>query len=81
MSKRENGLEDYSFKPWREPEMTVNRSVEVIRAADLHRTANPSDPFARDRAMLYMKRGLALPSEITSDAKSQLEARERARAS
>lgn len=74
-------LDDFTFKPWREPEMTVQRRAEVKKAADRHQEANLSDPFARDRALLYMRRGLALPSDVLADANSQLAARERARAS
>lgn len=62
-------------KPYREPAMTLSRRIEMNRAGDAHRDANPSDPFARDRAMTYMKRGLELPSDVYSDATSRLAAR------
>jgi len=48
---------------------------DVHDAAKLHAQANDSDPFAYARAAHYLRRGLALPSEVASDARARLAAR------
>jgi hypothetical protein len=56
-------------KPFKAPEMTLNRRVEMTRAADAYHEANRSDPFARSRVMTYMRRGIELPSDVLKEAR------------
>ena len=44
-------------------------------AARLHAEANRTDPFAYQRALLHMEKGIAYVADIAADARRQLEAR------
>lgn len=74
------GLENAPTPDFTPPEMTPARRVEIHRAAQAHADANPSDPFAKARARLYMTRGLELPSDVLAAAESQITARRAAKA-
>lgn len=53
-------------KKHRIPLQTPKYLIEMERAAVEHAEANRSDPFARGRIWLHMKRGLLLPSDVMS---------------
>lgn len=48
----------------REPALTMGYRIEMNRAAHVFAEANQSDPFARDRITLHMRRGIVHPSEV-----------------
>lgn len=58
--------DDYSYAPFRAPEVTPERYREFHKAAKTYAQYEPSDPFAYGRAMLYLKRGILDPSELRS---------------
>lgn len=49
------------------------------RAVELYGLAHNSDPFARNRISLHMRKGLIFPSEVIKDCSIALEARETAK--
>lgn len=44
--------------PHREPTLTPSHWAEFAQRAEEYAKANPSDPFAKQRKLLYLKRGL-----------------------
>lgn len=73
--KKGIGLEDLRPPEYKTPVVTHERGLEIERAANLHATADLSDPFARPRIITHMKRGLVLPSDVIAEASSKLAAR------
>lgn len=60
--------DDKPAKPFMPPVMTTKRRTEMDRAAAAHVEVNRSDPFAYNRVMLYMRRGIELPSDVLAEA-------------
>lgn len=52
----------------RAPLQTPKFRIEMERAAAAHVEANRSNPFARGRILLHMRRGLDLPSDVSKAA-------------
>lgn len=73
--KLKEGVEDSFVQPFRAPVLDFGRMVDIERVAHLHADAHRSDPFARRRITLYMRRGMELPSDVATDAKRFLDAR------
>lgn len=63
-------IADEKIPEYRPPVMTHTRRADIVKAARAHVNANPnrSDPFAYNRIVTYMTRGLELPSEVLADA-------------
>lgn len=57
-------------KTYRVPVQTPKYRIEMERAAAAHVEANRSDPFARGRIWLHMRRGLVLPSDVLADSRA-----------
>lgn len=51
------------------------RSVSAAKAIALHEEANKSDPFARARMSMTLRKGLDDPSKVAKDAKRILDDR------
>lgn len=60
------------FKPPVNDRARLHTIAEVAR---LHGEAHNSDPFATARATLHMKRGLAWPDEVKSEATKAIQVR------
>lgn len=62
----------WNLPPHREPVMDKEYKRRADMAVDAHARANRSDPFARDRMALYLRRGLDLPSDVLDEANGRL---------
>lgn len=62
---------------YRPPVLDLKYRNQLEVAADLHAEANQSDPFARARVALHMRRGLILPSDVSKEARAVLTDRQR----
>jgi hypothetical protein len=65
-------------KPFRQPTLHPEREAMIEAVADRHAAANLSDPFARARIRMHMRRGLELVSDVGRLADAQLRARQAA---
>lgn len=62
----------WNLPPHREPVMEGEYKRRAQAAVDAFARANRSDPFARDRMALYMRRGLELPSDVLDAAQGRI---------
>jgi len=67
---KELGLGD--GKPFRTPTLD---GTAIERAANLHAEANKSDPFARGRILLHLRRGLDSVGDVDKTSRAILAAR------
>ena len=61
---------------WKRPVFGPTEWPRIERAARLHAQANISDPFAYARAKHYIVQGYETHFEVTSDATTQIRARQ-----
>lgn len=66
-----NSRAAWNLPPHREP-VGITADKRFHAAVDAHARANRSDPFARDRVAMYLKRGLELPSDILEEANGRM---------
>ena len=68
-SRKEPRPDDFRFPEYRAPELTSQRLSQIEKAAAAFAHRHASDPFAYDRILMHMKRGLAEPDHVLSDSR------------
>lgn len=71
--------EDKPAAPYIPPSKDAKRLRDIEAAVHAHTRAYNSDPFAGPRIRAHMVRGIALPSDVLSDANQSLAARDAAK--
>ena len=71
-----NQRKSWEGPPHHRPVLTAQYRNSMMQAARQHARAFNSDPFALQRALLYISQGYDLPSDMNNDATNIIKRRE-----
>ena len=69
-----NSRAAWNNPPHVEPRIDDNYRNRMNAAVNAYAQANRTDPFARDRISLHLRRGLELPSDVLEESNSRIRA-------
>ncbi len=73
--RKDSDIVEAKTPTFRAPQWKPDEVRNIDKIAKLHALANPSDPFAADRARMEMRRGLKYPSDVKADAEAVFKSR------